>query len=580
MPGTVEQPSNSFIATMMAAMLSAIISMSDEQTVQFAGNTRTHTQLVEHFRKGTEFALARANFIRTTKLETLQAFVMYLIPLCRAEVSRAHSALTGTAIRLAECMGLHRDGTIYGLKPVETHVRRLVWYQLCFLDLRTCEATGPRPQIRSEDFDTKFPLNVDDRDLESPHPPYEDAERWTDCTFSRMRFECNEMQRLIHQEAPRVEARKSSLTSLLGKVKNFWDATEKKYIPMIDKRINLHCMALLTYRALTYKMHIRILHRYGSNTERIMPERLRQVMLSSGLAQLEHAIAIETSAQTKTWAWYCGAFQQYHTALLILGEVYSTPQHYQHKDRVWKCLDYVFDLPANANQGHKARIILSELQRRMEVYQRHRKVRAPTNMTGRTGPRPVPSILRQQAENSQAQVLPAGYVLGNTANFNASMSPSSVDSKASPASSDVQFGTAPSQDYTKSPYQTNLADPMFSFIAPNASAGLAYNNPAGATAFPSATTSALHSGATQAYTDGIGMATATSPSAWGASPAAMSDSSGQAPSIGTATASAQMNVNFSGLAEAANLGQKSLQPGLAGVGGGLDTMDIDWVSVN
>lgn len=71
-------PANSFIAMMMAAMLSAVISMSEEEVANFAPG-QTQNTLVDHFRKGTEFALSRANFIRTTKLETLQAFVMYLV---------------------------------------------------------------------------------------------------------------------------------------------------------------------------------------------------------------------------------------------------------------------------------------------------------------------------------------------------------------------------------------------------------------------------------------------------------------------------------------------------------------------
>jgi hypothetical protein len=37
--------------------------------------------MVDNFREGTEKALAKANFLRTTKLETLQAFVMYLVSL-------------------------------------------------------------------------------------------------------------------------------------------------------------------------------------------------------------------------------------------------------------------------------------------------------------------------------------------------------------------------------------------------------------------------------------------------------------------------------------------------------------------
>ena len=63
-------------------------------------------------------------------------------------------------------MGLHRDPTAYSTSPVEIQIRRLVWYQICFLDLRTSEATGPRPQIRLEDYDTQRPLNIDDIDLD------------------------------------------------------------------------------------------------------------------------------------------------------------------------------------------------------------------------------------------------------------------------------------------------------------------------------------------------------------------------------------------------------------------------------
>lgn len=35
--------------------------------------------LVDNFQMGTETALVRANMIRTTKIETLQAFVMYMV---------------------------------------------------------------------------------------------------------------------------------------------------------------------------------------------------------------------------------------------------------------------------------------------------------------------------------------------------------------------------------------------------------------------------------------------------------------------------------------------------------------------
>lgn len=183
--GTEPVPSQQ--AVIFAAMFSAAVSMTEEQVTRQFGTSKS--ALVDSLRSGTEFALSKANFLRTTKTDVMQAFVMYLIPLIRAEVSRAHSALVGTAIRLAECMGLHRDGTHYKMTPIEVHVRRMIWHQLCFLDMRTCEATGPRPQIRKDDYDTQFPLNVDDTDLLESTSPKEDKAYWTDMTLFRIRAE-------------------------------------------------------------------------------------------------------------------------------------------------------------------------------------------------------------------------------------------------------------------------------------------------------------------------------------------------------------------------------------------------------
>jgi hypothetical protein len=69
----------SFQAVLFAALLSSVISMS-EDTVRAEFGVEKQSW-VDRFREGTEAALARANFLATTKLETLQAFVMYLVSL-------------------------------------------------------------------------------------------------------------------------------------------------------------------------------------------------------------------------------------------------------------------------------------------------------------------------------------------------------------------------------------------------------------------------------------------------------------------------------------------------------------------
>jgi len=65
-------------------------------------------------------------------------------------------------------------------------------------------------------------------------------------------------------------------------------------------------MAFLTYKLLTLRMHVMLLHRYISNGARIMPDRLRKILLSSGTLQVECAIIVETNPALRPWAWYCG----------------------------------------------------------------------------------------------------------------------------------------------------------------------------------------------------------------------------------------------------------------------------------
>lgn len=377
---TGTEPLPSLQAILFAAMFSAAVSLTDGQAI-----TRFNTSkaaLVDSLRSGTEMALSKANFLRTTKVDTMQAFTMYLIPLVRAEVSRAHSALVGTAIRLAECMGLHRDGSQYNMTPIEIHVRRMIWHQLCFLDQRTCEATGPRPQIRRDDYDTKFPYNVDDVDLIDPSGPVEDRPYWTDNTLFRIRAEMLEMRRMMWFDIIALDKKKKTLTSVLVRVQKWRASFEERWSQIVEgfapvRVVTRHIVALGING-----LYLTILHRYLFSTTTKMPDRLRQVLIESGLAQMENAIALETTPELAPWVWYKGAFNQYHSALLLMVEVYAYPMR-KDAPRIWKCLDYIFDIPPHLSPKQKAELVITDLRDRMEIFHQMRKVRATTQMEAR-----------------------------------------------------------------------------------------------------------------------------------------------------------------------------------------------------
>ncbi|KAL9578811.1 MAG: hypothetical protein Q9212_005483 [Teloschistes hypoglaucus] len=372
------EPTGSLQAVVFAALFSGVVSMSDDAVPMAFGTSKK--DLVDNFQLGTETALGRANVIRTTKVETLQALVMYMIPLCRTEISRSHSALVGTALRIAECMGLHRDGTEYGLNPVDTLVRRLIWYQICFLDIRTAEAQGPRPHIRADEFDTQFPLNVDDVDLERVMAPTSSVHRWTGMTLALIRMECNEMCRVVWVDRPRLEKRKISLTAVLGKIESFRKTMKDRYLCLVDDNIPVQRLGRHICEISTLRMHIMVLHRVAYQ----IPDRLRQILINSGTEIMERAIQMETSPELSPWAWYSGAIQQYHTALLLLMEIFANPNR-REASRIWRCLDYVFEIPTHIAKDQKGRWVMTEIRDRMGLYIASRKLMAPSSLLDRIG---------------------------------------------------------------------------------------------------------------------------------------------------------------------------------------------------
>lgn len=273
------------------------------------------------------------------------------------------------------------------MNPIETHVRRLVWHQLCFLDIRTCESQGPRPTIRRDEFDTKLPLNVDDIDLHATGKPPAGADRWTDATFSLIRFEINEMMRAIWIDRPRIERRKTNLTAVLTKIETFRKNMAMRYDHLMDDRIPVQKCAKLVKALLLSRLHIMVLHQYHNSVVAPMPERLRNIMLASGTTTIETAVALETLPELRSWSWYGGALQQYHTAFLLLMEVYVYPQR-KEADRIWHCLDYIFECNPSEARRSKGKKILSELQQKTAVYQSMRGMRAPVVMNKHVGQRP------------------------------------------------------------------------------------------------------------------------------------------------------------------------------------------------
>lgn len=342
--------------------------------------------------------------------------------MCVEEASRSLSVLTGMAIRLAECMGLHRDPTEYGFSPTECQTRRLIWYQICYLDLKTSDTQGPRAFIHEDGYTTKLPLDVRAPESLAPNVPAAS----NDLIFSMIRFECQEMQRRCLVLRNRVDQKKLSLTKAISKVEAFRIAMNAKYGPYLNTSSPspMQRMSSLVLKLFTCIQYLIILHRYMNSVTYRIPERLRQIVLMKGTEALEAAVELESAESLKPWAWYSPSYQHYHTAFLLLFEVFHYPMR-KEASRIWKCLDFVFADALTAippirstetapplqeiiaHRDVKVRYLLKVIYERMKAYQKARGFRSPAEFNDS-----MIVVTPQKEGDSSDPKLPLNYAHG------------------------------------------------------------------------------------------------------------------------------------------------------------------------
>lgn len=124
----IEHIPRGFEALMFAIYSMAVLSLTDSECKEMLGETRA--TLLPRYVAATKTALARARFMSSTSIVVLQALMLHILSIRDIYEPRAVWSLTGVAIRIAEGMGMRLDGTLLGLSPFETEIRRRIWWQL------------------------------------------------------------------------------------------------------------------------------------------------------------------------------------------------------------------------------------------------------------------------------------------------------------------------------------------------------------------------------------------------------------------------------------------------------------------
>ncbi|KAK3297331.1 fungal-specific transcription factor domain-containing protein [Chaetomium fimeti] len=169
-------------ALLFSIFVMAVVAMTPDECKALLGIARE--EALQRYSSGVRLTLVRVGFLRSHDMIILQALVIYLISLQGRYDRHAVWILGGVAIRIAQKMGLHRDGATLGLSPFESEMRRRLWWQIIMTDAKYAMFSGLSHNLLPRNSDTKSPSNVNDADIfPTSEEPFQDRDGPTEMIF-------------------------------------------------------------------------------------------------------------------------------------------------------------------------------------------------------------------------------------------------------------------------------------------------------------------------------------------------------------------------------------------------------------
>lgn len=203
--------------------------------------------------------------------------------------------MTGLAIRIAQSIGLDRDGTLFNLPPLQTELRRRVWWQLILNDLRASEARGTMSTLLR--FDTQIPTHINDTDIdenttEMPKP----RKGPCDMTISCVRLDIAKLGRRMQgsgaDDAPLPPPVKMKM------VDDFADTLVERYYHPNENSPPIFRYSYKTACLITARMKLMMKMR-----KKDLSQEERDSLFQIAIEIMEHFEDLRHDAQAKKWSW-------------------------------------------------------------------------------------------------------------------------------------------------------------------------------------------------------------------------------------------------------------------------------------
>lgn len=256
--------------------------------------------------------------------------------------------LTGNAVRIAQALGIHRDGSFFSLSPFETEMRRRLWWQICLLDMQVSEVHGSPPTISPNSFDTKFPLNVNDSDISEEDTEVQSPRTgFSEMVYSLIRFE------ILKVVKPLIYLPSYSSDNLTGmenrnidelevQIEKCAQHVESKYLKHLDVSKPFHRMTLTGARLILAKVWL-TLHQplHGHQRNSALKQSAKDHLFITSIEIIEHSRQLQTETAVRRWSWTFCSYIRWHAAIYLLFELCMRTKGYI-VERAWRNIDAIF----------------------------------------------------------------------------------------------------------------------------------------------------------------------------------------------------------------------------------------------
>jgi hypothetical protein len=325
------------------------------------------------YRLGLEHSLAMADFLNNPDLALVQAMANFVMLSRRHDSPRFVWMMTGLLIRMAQAIGLHRDGSTLDLSPFESEIRRRVWWALCAIDIRASEDQGSEFTISAESWDTKMPLNINDSDLtaemkELPPPRV----GYTDMTFSYFGYLTHQTTRKMMAIGSRND--NSTLEQQDRLLIELFEETDKQVLQYVNEPGSIkYWIALIVTRLVICKLTLLVYlpSLFESPNERFS-EGVRNKLLISAIELAEYNHSLNENEDARSWRWIYQTYTHWQAVVYLLIES-CRRQLSPLMERAWIALHSRWLIPARPEDVHTHVKIWLPLRGMMLKARRHRE---------------------------------------------------------------------------------------------------------------------------------------------------------------------------------------------------------------